>query len=111
MGKTMQLDGFIGRTLTSITCEPGGKEMFFKFDDGHDYKMYHPQFLCETVFLHGFVGDLNNLIGTPIISAEKMDTDDIHREDSVHPVFSYRLRTAMGAVDFNWVRGDVQPVI
>lgn len=65
----------VGKTLTKIT---GGDSDIITFfvDDGSVYKMYHQQDCCESVYIESIEGDLQNLVGTPILVAEECTNVD-----------------------------------
>jgi hypothetical protein len=54
----------IGKVLTNI--ENKGDELIFHCEDGNKYKLYHAQDCCKSVLIEDIIGDLDDLIGTPI---------------------------------------------
>ena len=80
----------------------------FESDDGKTYVLYHSQDCCETVVVESVVGDLTDLVGTPILLAEEAtsadDPPDYQQEyqpESQTWTF-YKLRTIKGSVDIRW---------
>lgn len=103
-----EMSDLLGRTFTQVlktddtlklVCEEGT----FVFE--------HEQDCCESVYIESVVGDLNDLVGTPILLAEKstscIDPPGEERkrefyEDSFTWTF-YKLATIKGYVDIRWL--------
>lgn len=64
----------IGKTMTSVIQHDN--EIIFTLEDGKQYKLYHEQDCCEGVRIEDIEGDLNDLVGSPILSAEEVSNDD-----------------------------------
>lgn len=97
-----------GKTLTEIIgCENGSDRVTFRCDDGSEFVMYHFQDCCESVDIDDVIGDVNDLIGNPILIAEERisDTnpDGVNKEyqDSFTWTF-YELATIKGSVTIRW---------
>ena len=113
----------VGKTLSEI--KNNGDELIFIVDDGTEYKMYHAQDCCESVSIDDINGDLDDLIGTPILLAEqvsndyfvnafeskfkKQNEDDYYEKDDEgnYKPYSYtwtfyKLATIKGYVDIRW---------
>jgi hypothetical protein len=72
------MSDLVGVTFTDIIVDDDKHEIIFYTACG-GYKMYHQQDCCEDVSLDDVVGDLADLIGTPILSARE-STSDIEAE-------------------------------
>jgi len=74
----VKMEDLEGLTFTGIVhlCANDGDELRMTANNGDVYRMYHEQDCCETVVLEEVVGDLNDLIGTPILSARESSNQD-----------------------------------
>lgn len=65
---------FIGKTLVSAVRGTDkyddDDQIVFEFSDGSKYKMYHYQSCCESVSIEDIDGDLSDIIGLPLTTAE-----------------------------------------
>ena len=90
----------IGKTFTSVTNE-SDEELIFKNEDGR-YVFYHDQDCCEHVRIYDIVGDLQDLVGSPILRAEESMSHD--EDDSVCGTWTfYKFATVKGYVDVRWL--------
>ncbi|WP_395046188.1 hypothetical protein [Flavobacterium sp.] len=64
-----------GKVLSKIE-KIDNKEFIFHLENGETYKMYHDQDCCESVSIEDINGDLDDLIGTPILLAEEVSNDE-----------------------------------
>lgn len=91
----------VGKTLQNV--EESRDEIKFIVSDDESYKLFHYQDCCENVYIESIDGDLNDLIGTPILMAEEVSNRDIDAgplsewEDSYTWTF-YKLATIKGYV-------------
>jgi hypothetical protein len=89
----------VGKTLENVTED--GREVDFKVSETERYRLFHDQDCCESVYIESIDGDLNDLIGTPIIMAEEVSNADegplSEWEDSFTWTF-YKLATIKGYV-------------
>lgn len=92
----------VGKTLKQIV-NTGDDELIFVADNDESYKMYHSQDCCEHVYIEDICGDLNDLIGSPILNAEESTSEDFKEETGERPLWTfYRVSTAKGAVVIRW---------
>lgn len=101
------LSELIGKTVVSI--DKSYDELVFNMEDGTRYKMYHQQDCCETVSLEDIVGDLDDLIGMPILRATEdtntsnhpIDKPQEYEPESFTWTF-YNFATIKGYVTIRW---------
>lgn len=98
-------EGLLGATLTSV--ENNEDEMVFTLDNGEKYKLYHNQDCCESVSIEDIVGDLSDLVGSPLTMAEEVSNhDDPPSSDDYMPESYtwtyYKLATVKGYVTVRW---------
>lgn len=95
----------LGKTITSIWNNQDC-ELFFDFSDGETWRMYHDQDCCESVSIEDIAGDLNDLIGSPLVEAEEVESfDEIPIPDFADCSCTwtfYKFRTAKGSVTIRW---------
>lgn len=107
-----EIKDLVGKTLTEVKII-NGDEIIFTVDDGSQYKMYHYQDCCEDVCIEDIIGDLEDLVGTPILRAEEVSNyeptskEDIDRTSGAEEYGSctwtfYKLATIKGYVDIRW---------
>jgi hypothetical protein len=109
--KRTEFSELLGKTLTAVRGAVGDERLEFICADGSIYVMYHSQDCCESVSVESIVGDLADLIGTPILRAEeatndKEDPPDYKTESDYRESFTwtlYKLATIKGYVDIRWL--------
>ena len=98
-----------GRVLTKVV-NLDDDELHFHLTDDHYVRMYHAQDCCECVIVEDIVGDLDDLVGTPLLLVEavsnyevesKCDDGDYYEVESETWTY-YRFRTIKGSVDIRW---------
>jgi hypothetical protein len=93
-----------GKSLSKIDVlgRPRDK-IIFHTNSGERYLMYHPQLCCEYVSIEDICGDLNDVIGSPVLLAEEVQSnknpESITKEyqDSFTWTF-YKISTIKGSV-------------
>lgn len=101
----MNISVLLGKTLRAIERN-GDEQLVFVVDDSEKYVMYHAQGCCESVHLEDVTGELNDLVGSPILEAEEADNDFPAPKgeyvDSYTWTF-YKLGTIKGRVTLRWL--------
>lgn len=100
----------VGTTLLGIEgAKEDSEEIKFSLTDGRMFRMAHNQDCCESVSVEDICGDLDDLIGSPIIQAEE-SSSEVRPEGVPEPKYSddaqewtfYRIATAKGLVVIRW---------
>lgn len=99
----MDFSTLLGKVLVSIRGGVDDAELIFITSTGTQYKLYHEQDCCETVYIEDIVGELDDLIGSPILMAEEVTqaADAKHWADTATWTF-YKLATLKGYVTIRW---------
>ena len=94
------------KTLASVTgAEVDSDRIEFMTTRGRKFVLYHSQGCCEHVRLAEVIGDVNDLIGTPILYAAEVSSEGHpapEHPDSYTWTF-YRLTTIKGSVTLRWL--------
>lgn len=105
------ISALLGKTLTDVYANED--EIIFTCDDGGIYRMYHSQACCESVVIDDICGDLDDLIGSPLLIAEQVSNyspqleEDIKKQAIANKWGSctwtfYKMATIKGAVTIRW---------
>jgi len=101
----VDIDVLVGLTMSSVTGSDGDDEMVFTATNGQKFMFYHEQNCCENVSINDVIGDLTDLVGSPILIAEEVSSD--HNEDDSRYESStwtfYRFATVKGTVTVRWL--------
>jgi len=92
-----------GRTLSKV-LKLDDYELRFHLTEDHYVRMYHMQDCCESVYIEDIVGDLDDLVGTPLLLVEEVSNyEGESKEYSESETWTYyRFRTIKGSVDIRW---------
>lgn len=89
----------IGRTCMVLEGKVEAEQLKFIMRDGSVFTFWHSQDCCENVRIEEVVGDLDDLVGAPLLEAEEVDSSAAPNPggDS-HTWTFYKFRTFKGAV-------------
>ena len=95
------LTDLLGKTLSSIKNE--SNQITFICNDGKQYKMFHHQDCCESVWIEDIVGDLEDLIGSPILKVSEDMSKEPQKDYSDSTTWTfYNFTTIKGHVTMRW---------
>ena len=95
----------LGKTFVQVTGSADSDEMLFETATGERFMFAHQQDCCETVRINDIVGDLQDLVGEPLLVAEEVqgatEPDEEHYESYTYTF--YKFATRKGYVDVRWL--------
>ena len=118
-----KIEDLKGKILSGVLKDDDNQELIFTCEDGTQYKMYHQQDCCEYVSIEDINGDLDDLVGSPILLAEEVSNEQFEKEyeesfyvddeydkknkdgqsyPESHTWTFYKLATIKGYVDIRW---------
>ena len=104
----MMIEKMIGVVFSEVKQE--GDDLIFIAENGDIFMFSHYQNCCERVEIESIVGDLEDLVGNPLLIAEE-STSDIDPSDAKHKTIKYyesytwtfyKFATIKGHVDIRW---------
>ncbi len=107
----VKFESLVGKTLSGIYGGEGDESMTFSTEDGEEFIMYYEHDCCASCSVEDICGDLNDLIGSPIVQAEEStsgdnppdaDPETIKYQDDSFTWTFYRLATIKGSVVIRW---------
>ena len=93
-----------GKVFTRVTGSVGGQTLVFE-NDTERFVFFHYQDCCEHVDINDITGDLEDLVGEPLLIAEEVsgatEPDEEHYESYTYTF--YKFATRKGYVDVRWL--------
>lgn len=95
-------------TLSDVQgAEKGSERITLTTTEGWQFAMLHDQDCCEVVDVYEVVGDVADLIGSPLLIAEMSTSTDLPcppevYDDNSHTWTFYKLATVKGYVTIRW---------
>ena len=97
----------LGRTIAKIEgAAEESEEILFIMENGDVFRMYHEQDCCEQVLVEDVGGNIEDLIGTPILKAEEVTNEGTRGWnwfDGTCTWTWYQFATIKGYVTIRWV--------
>ena len=93
-----------GKVFTSVRGEVGGDMLVFE-NNTERFVFFHAQDCCESVDINDIIGDLQDLVGEPLLIAEEVNgatEPDVEHCESYTYTF-YKFATRKGYVDVRWL--------
>ena len=91
----------IGFAMISVEVDDEEEKIVFTSRTGAVFEMFHEHDCCETVAIDDIIGDLQDLVGSPILQAEEVSEDDPKASESGTWTF-YKFTTFKGRVTIRW---------
>ncbi|PGT89791.1 DUF7448 domain-containing protein [Bacillus thuringiensis] len=99
-----EIEDLHGKVLTNIEKQ-GDRKLMFLIKGGETFEMFHKDDCCETVKVEDICGDLEDLLHSPILLAEKVSgklEKPLHATDESYTWTFYKLATLKGFVTIRW---------
>lgn len=108
-----EIKEFSGKTFRAVykdmyadvySCGGPSDAIIFEVSDDEKYAMFHSQDCCESVWIEDICGDLSDLVGSPILVAERRyESDDtVDMWDGIRGWTFYEIATIKGSVTIRW---------
>jgi hypothetical protein len=102
-GPVHEFKELLGRSLCRVTADDA--ELILYLSDTNYVRFSHHQDCCEHVYIEDICGDLDDLVGAPLVEAEEVsnyDAGPLGEYDESHTWTFYRFRTRKGSVTVRW---------
>ena len=106
--KEVELSNLVGKKIKQVTgLEKESEEVRIHTECGQEYMFCHSQDCCEHVDLNDFDGDLDDLVGALVISAEEVsNSDEGEKPDEYSESWTwtfYKIETDKGGLWMRWL--------
>jgi hypothetical protein len=102
-GSVREFDELLGRTL--YKAEADGETLTLYLSNTNYVVFSHHQNCCESVYIEDICGDLQDLVGAPLVEAEEVssyDAEPLSEYEESYTWTFYRFRTRKGSVTVRW---------
>ena len=103
LGEAAEVKDLIGLTFYFVKAQVEDEEVYFVgAGDTPTYRFFHEQDCCEGVSVAEIIGDVQDLVGVPILEARE-DTQEGDNEYGSATWTFYNFRTIKGSVTIRWL--------
>ena len=95
------IEDMIGKTFVKVEVDKDVDTVRFFSNEQEGVMFYHEQDCCETVTVEDVIGDLDDLVGSPIIMAEEVTEEGSDDYDYFTHTW-YKFATVKGYVTIRW---------
>ena len=103
VGSVTSFEDLLGRTLYKVKAD--NEELTLYLSETNYVRFYHQQDCCESVYIESIVGDLEDLVGAPLLMAEEVsgyDAEPAYEGEESYTWTFYKFATRKGYVDVRW---------
>ena len=103
VGSVKSFEDLLGRTLYKVKAD--NEELTLYLSETNYVRFYHQQDCCESVYIESIVGDLEDLVGAPLLMAEEVsnyDAEPVYEGEESYTWTFYKFATRKGYVDVRW---------
>jgi hypothetical protein len=103
VGSVKTFEELVGRTLCRVTED--GEELVLYLSDTNYVRFFHYQDCCESVYIEDICGNLEDLVGSPLLVAEEVsnyEAEPKFKSDESYTWTFYRFATRKGWVNIRW---------
>lgn len=100
-----KFEELLGKTLSKVE-NIDNKEIIFTLIDGDQYRLYHSQDCCESVYIEDIEGNLEDLVGNPLLQVEESTNSEDNKPSEYADSWTwtfYKLATIKGYVTIRWL--------
>lgn len=97
-GRDVIMSSLVGHTIVAIDTDDAKRNIWFTLEGGEILRMFHDQDCCESVYIESIVGNLTDLLGTPLLVVEVVSWAD--GQDGVPPPILPRRESWMDDEDY-----------
>ena len=102
-GSVREFEDLLGRILYKVESDSETLTMYLS--DTNYVVFSHHQDCCESVYIEDICGDLDDLVGSPLVEAEEVsnyDAEPLYEGEESYTWTFYRFRTLKGSVSVRW---------